>query len=360
MRQGKPMNIFKNDEKGYLAWHTDHPNSFVLNQFGGTNAAYNVLHHSDCVFLWRDVDKDSRTLVEKWCSPSESELAEQANSVLGSQMWKRCGVCFRSTKADREARDTTQTSEPDKAQLEESVWIPGEPAVWVGSGEKQWKQKVTAALQESMPAEHPQWIHCELRLLEERLYEKDIDNMLTPLLASARDAGWVERGFARLGSVTARKVAVAGDSEVGANITAHANPAKVVDDKPGVLVETDLVKLDADAVKWALYEKAFQLFEGDPDLRFPPICPLSLDIRVTIDDEQRRKSIQAFLKPCIDGLEPILGHPDNLLPEPRAQLKRRLAPQDEMILSLDFHVRGGSSNRVSALIRSQESLSDYS
>jgi hypothetical protein len=56
------------------------------------------------------------------------------------------------------------------------------------------------------------------------------------------------------------------------------------------------------------------------------------------------------MKPCIDGVEPLLGHPDNLLSEPRESPRRRLAPQDEMVLSLAFHVRGGDADAASVLI----------
>ena len=88
------MNAFQNDEEGYLAWHANHPDAFVFNHFGGTDAAANVLHRSTCRFLWRDADADARTVYEKWCADSEHELIDHANSVLGNQMWNRCSVCF--------------------------------------------------------------------------------------------------------------------------------------------------------------------------------------------------------------------------------------------------------------------------
>jgi hypothetical protein len=103
-------------------------------------------------------------------------------------------------------------------------------------------------------------------------------------------------------------------------------------------------------VKWALYEQALELYRFRSDFRFPPQTCMAVEIRVTIDNTGKRKSIAALLKPCIDGLEPILGHPSNLIPDPRESLQRRLAPQDEMILSLDFHVRGGDSTAISVLI----------
>jgi hypothetical protein len=140
------------------------------------------------------------------------------------------------------------------------------------------------------------------------------------------------------------------ETEVGVSITAFTSSPQDVEDEKTVLIETDLNALDAESVKWSVYDRAYQIYEDDPTLRFPPLTALSLDVRVTIDDRRRRKSIEALLKPCIDGLEPILGHPDNVLPQPREQLKRNLAPQDEMILSLNFHVQGGSSNRIVARI----------
>ena len=235
-------------------------------------------------------------------------------------------------------------------QTAESQWISGEPSVWLGSGEKEWKSTVTAALESARPEESPQWIDIEFRLLEGTLYGKDLDNLVTPILESARDGGWVERGFARLGTVTARKVAVTDSSAVGVAISPHADLPATKTERAGVLLETALPSLDEVTVKWALYENAIELYQRRPELRFPPQSPIAIDVRVTVNDSGRRKSIGALMKPCIDGLEPILGHPSNLLPEPRESLQRRLAPQDEMVLSLAVHVRGGPLNRVSVLI----------
>jgi hypothetical protein len=86
---------FKNDEAAYSQWHELHVAGFVFNHFGGTNPRYNVMHKSNCVFLWRDKDENSRTVVEKWCAVSEAELAGHADEILGAGGWNRCGVCFR-------------------------------------------------------------------------------------------------------------------------------------------------------------------------------------------------------------------------------------------------------------------------
>lgn len=272
-------------------------------------------------------------------------------------MWKQCGICFRADRSrSLNVVSTITAVSPVVSELGTTpddfkpFWIAGEAAVWLGSGEKEWKHKVTTAFEAAQPSSFPQWFDVEFRFLDDRLYRKDIDNLLTPVLESARDGGWVERGFAWLGSVTARKVVVTNPAEVGAVITPRVAPPFIDYNRVGVLIETALTQLDATTVKWALYDSAIDLYQRCPGLRFTPQSPISVEIHVTIDDTGRRKSIKDLLKPCIDGLEPILGHPDNLLPEPRQTLQRRLAPQDEMILSLTFHVRGGNSNKVSALI----------
>ncbi len=353
------MDVFNNDEAGYLAWHKEHPNSFVLNRFGGTNPAFNVLHRSNCVFLWREKDEGKRTVVEKWCSATENELAQQADSNLGPQMWKRCGICFRTATRNNTDLIPSAVSETTTLDSIEQLWISGEPAVWLGSGEKEWKTRVRSILEKDIPEVPPQWMDFELRLPQEKLYRKDLDNLLTPLLESARDAGWTERGFKQLGSVTAYKVAVTDISKAGALVKWHPEPPHCNHQRAGILIEVPLTKLDADTVKWALYDKSYELFQLRPEVRFPPLCPMSIDILVTIDNAQQRKSIQALMKPCIDGLEPILGHPDNLLPEPREVISRRLAPQDEMVMSLNFHVWGGDSNRVAVLISRLEDTIEY-
>lgn len=344
------MDVFKNDEDGYLAWHAAHPNAYTLNRFGGTNPAFNVLHRSKCVFLWRDSDEGSRTAVEKWCSGSEQELGSQADSVLGHGMWKKCGICLRSSQVDMPITPPLPSVASVVELRTDEMWIVGEPAVWLGSGEKDWKQRVAASLAEKIPGDKPQWLDIEFRLPQHKLYSKDIDNLLTPILESGRDAGWIERGFANVGSVTATKVGVADPGMAGVVIRQHTLPPDLAFCRSGILVEAPVTGLDADTVKWTLYEKSYELFLRRPELRFPPQHAISLEIRVSVNNAGRRKSLQALMKPCIDGMEPLLGHPDNLLPVPRGELQRRLAPQDEMVMSLAFHVRGGEANEVAVLL----------
>jgi hypothetical protein len=344
------MEVFKNHDEGYLAWHTAHANAYVLNRFGSTNPAANVLHSSNCAFLWRDKDDGSRTAVEKWCSASEQELVSQADSVLGQGMWKKCGVCLRSSLVDSPAAPSLPSAKNVADTPTDGMWVCGEPAVWLGSGEKEWKQLVAASLSNKAPDEKPQWLDIEFRLPQNKLYRKDIDNLLTPVLESGRDAGWIERGFANVGSVTAKKIGVADSGMAGVVIKHRALPPNLAFCRSGILIEAPVAGLDADTVKWALYEQSFELFQHRPELRFPPQYAISMEIRVTVNNAGRRKSLQALMKPCIDGMEPLLGHPDNLLPVPRAELHRRIAPQDEIVMSLAFHVRGGDANEVAVVL----------
>lgn len=354
------MHIFKNDDQGYVDWNVANSVGYVLNNFGGNTAAFNVLHKSTCVFLWRDKDEGSRTVVEKWCSADEHFIEEYANQSLGFSQWRRCAVCFRGhdaakhglqTEDERKSTNVSASIESENISSS-SVWVSGEPSVWLGSGERQWKEKVKSALQATSLPSEPQWIDANLYLTDNRLFAKDIDNLLTPILESARDSGWIQRGFAFLGSVTAQKILCDSAEKQGVAITPIAVPPNVSQGmENGVCVEVEVERFDEKTVKWALYDRAFEMFSKNPELRFAPQTELSLKILVVINNAQRRKSIQALLKPCIDGLEPILGHPDNLLPVGRTELNRSLAPQDEMVMNLEFHVRGGEQNHISVVIQ---------
>jgi hypothetical protein len=351
---------FKNDERSYLAWCKLHNTGFVFNHFGGTNPQYNVLHHVGCSFLWRDKDEDSRTTVEKWCSADEASLISNANICLGPNMWKRCGMCFRTCEATTSNISIVESSgngltvplismhrEDSAKRINEAVWVEGEPAVWVGAGEKEWKAKLNQYFKASPRNVEPACLRVEFRFTPDRIYRKDIDNLLTPVLESARDSGWLSRGFTNLGSVYAQKRVVTNNSEVGVQISSIEFAPQTIVTRNGILVEANIRGFDAESVKWAVYDQAYQLYTLRPELRFAPQTALRLDFRVTISDVERRKSIAALLKPSIDGLEPILGHPTNAPPLPRESLNRRLAPQDEMILELDYHIRGGNSNYIS-------------
>lgn len=327
----------------------------MLNAFANTNAAFNVLHRAACTFIWRPKDEGRRTEVEKWCSSSEADLVEYADQQLGSGGWKRCGFCCRAFPIDdvnvsRELAETALLSEPPSHKQGPGVWIPGEPAAWVSSGEKAWRETVVEHLTQSPVREKPSGLSVDFRLAPSQLFKKDIDNLITPVLSAARDAGWLVRGFSQLGCVTARKLGASSSEQIGVLVQPVLELRGPHKHRSGVLVETAVANLNQETIKWALYDEAFELYRQRPELRLAPQTMIKLDVTVTVENSAPRKSLQDLMKPCIDGLEPLLGHPMNLEPVPRDQLQRALAPQDEMVVEFTMIVRGGRSHRVETVM----------
>ncbi|MDG2390649.1 MAG: hypothetical protein P8M30_15180 [Planctomycetaceae bacterium] len=300
------MITFKEDESGYRNWQQQNEAGFVFNHFGSNNPGYNVLHRSKCTFLWRDKDENSRSTVEKWCSVSENEIAINADKIVGENMWKRCAICFRrlpqssikpavNIESKSNIRDVNHDVEASEEHSGQGVWVPGEPAVWLGSGEQAWKSNVASRLRKNPVKELPQWIEIEFRFTENRLYSKDIDNLITPVLESGCESRWIQQGFNQLGSVSARKVVTNHVRSSGAQVIPHAMLPQLSDVSSGVVIETVLDRMDEKSVKWAIYDRAFQMFSENPELRFGPGLALAMDIRVTIDNSQRRKSLKALL-----------------------------------------------------------------
>ena len=69
------------------------------------------------------------------------------------------------------------------------VTILGEPSVWIGSGEKEWKEKVFAASRKSFeeggysqPVGEDCTVELNFYLSRPRLYQLDIDNLLKPAI----------------------------------------------------------------------------------------------------------------------------------------------------------------------------------
>ncbi len=70
-----------------------------------------------------------------------------------------------------------------------SITVLGEPSVWIGSGEKEWKEKVLAASKEkfagagySQPIREDCTVELNFYVSQLRLYQLDIDNLLKPAI----------------------------------------------------------------------------------------------------------------------------------------------------------------------------------
>ena len=95
------------------------------------------------------------------------------------------------------------------------IWIPGEPAVFAGAGETAYKKMVQSLLEETNIIMQPEWLDFEFKYVADRIYRKDIDNTITPILDGMRDAGYVQTGYKYLGTITARKRIAKTETEVG-------------------------------------------------------------------------------------------------------------------------------------------------
>jgi len=69
------------------------------------------------------------------------------------------------------------------------ITVLGEPSVWIGSGEKEWKGKVLAASRDSFeeaghaePIREDCSVHLDFYVSRLRLYQLDIDNLLKPAI----------------------------------------------------------------------------------------------------------------------------------------------------------------------------------
>lgn len=99
------------------------------------------------------------------------------------------------------------------------TFVGGVPAVWVGSGENEWKELVRKRVFESAPRQAQGWtaISLEFRLTEDRLWKVDIDNLVIPACQAVARAIYRGGGHA-MGNVTsieASKVTVASLAESG-------------------------------------------------------------------------------------------------------------------------------------------------
>ena len=128
-------------------------------------------------------------------------------------------------------------------------------------------------------------------------------------------------------------------------------------DSSRIVVDAKLNKLDPLSVKLAIYEKASELWQSSPEIEFRVDKDVSLYMYVKIKDPGKRKSIKDLLKPCIDGLEPILGRSDNANPLPMNEIKgRRFSPRDERILDISMNVRGAVGNNITIGLNATDKL----
>ncbi len=95
MKEQMALAVFRRDEGGYSAWLVAHPRGYVFNHFGGAGAADNVLHRAHCPWLARPEDHGRRTVVEKVCGVSYTDILEEVNRRRPEPRgWTQCATCM--------------------------------------------------------------------------------------------------------------------------------------------------------------------------------------------------------------------------------------------------------------------------
>ena len=89
---------FEDDESGYRAWLSTHPNGFVLNVRKRHDPNYVVLHKASCGQISSDKVADgayTERSYTKWCGHSIEDLRDAARREGRSDgtFSKRCGLC---------------------------------------------------------------------------------------------------------------------------------------------------------------------------------------------------------------------------------------------------------------------------
>jgi hypothetical protein len=87
------LSRFHNDDAAYEQWLAAHPTGYVFNDFPGRDASMKLFHRATCPTLVRMDDRGRRTVVQKICTTTFTEMLEEVNRQYGERGWKQCGVC---------------------------------------------------------------------------------------------------------------------------------------------------------------------------------------------------------------------------------------------------------------------------
>jgi hypothetical protein len=87
------MQLFQDDDEGYLAWAHQHPDGFVVNAERRPSPRYLILHRADCTFITRASQQGRWTVAYiKMCAPEAAELKRWASTVVGGRL-QPCRWC---------------------------------------------------------------------------------------------------------------------------------------------------------------------------------------------------------------------------------------------------------------------------
>ena len=92
------VEIFCDDDSGYLAWLRANPGGYVLNTYRAPSASYLKLHRASCGTISETPARGSAWTKDyiKICSPVVGELAGWARGSTGGDL-DACGLCHPRT-----------------------------------------------------------------------------------------------------------------------------------------------------------------------------------------------------------------------------------------------------------------------
>jgi hypothetical protein len=87
------VQVFQDDDAGYLAWVQRHPGGFVLNAERRPSPSYLILHRAQCAHITRASQQGRwTTAYVKACAPEVAELERWASTVVGGRL-QPCHWC---------------------------------------------------------------------------------------------------------------------------------------------------------------------------------------------------------------------------------------------------------------------------
>jgi hypothetical protein len=90
------VEVFRDDDDGYLRWTATHGDGFVLNCARTPAPRYLKIHRADCAHIIGHPDRGARWTKHyiKACSTSILALRDWANAATRGEATD-CGICFR-------------------------------------------------------------------------------------------------------------------------------------------------------------------------------------------------------------------------------------------------------------------------
>jgi hypothetical protein len=88
------ISTFVDDDRGYEAWVSSHPDGYILNCYRSPSPEYVMLHKARCGWIRRPIEKKNNLTYAyiKICSSNRSDLEDWTRKQIGSEA-EPCGLC---------------------------------------------------------------------------------------------------------------------------------------------------------------------------------------------------------------------------------------------------------------------------